>query len=91
MAVKLRDGVFETETEYGIVLLDGDSGEYFDLNGTGALVLRTLLAGGTAEQAARALTEEYAVGLDEATRDVTELLTQLRAARLVEEQADVQS
>jgi hypothetical protein len=85
MALKLRPGVFEAETEYGIVLLDGDNGEYFDLNGTGALVLRSLLGGATPGQAARALTEEYAVGLDDATQDVRELLEHLRTARLVEE------
>jgi hypothetical protein len=59
MALKLRAGVFDADTEYGIVLLDGDSGEYYDLNGTGALVLRTLLGGASAGQAAQALTEEY--------------------------------
>jgi hypothetical protein len=85
MTLKLREGVFEAETEYGIVLLDGASGEYFDLNGTGTLVLRSLLAGATAEQAAKVLTEEYAVGLDEATQDARELLASLRSAGLVEE------
>ena len=85
MALKLRPGVFDTETEYGIVLLDGDSGEYYDLNPTGALVLRTLLAGATAGQAAQALTEEYAVGLEDATQDVREILAHLRTAQLVEE------
>lgn len=85
MALKLRPGVFDAETEYGIVLLDGDSGEYYDLNATGALVLRTLLAGATAAQAAQALTEKYPVGLDVATQDVRELLAHLRTARLVEE------
>jgi coenzyme PQQ synthesis protein D (PqqD) len=85
MALKLRPGVFEAETEYGIVLLDGDSGEYFDLNPTGALVLRALLTGATAGQAARTLTEEYQVGLDDATRDVRELLEHLHTAGLVEE------
>jgi Coenzyme PQQ synthesis protein D (PqqD) len=85
MALKLRLGVFDAETEYGIVLLDGDSGEYYDLNATGALVLRTLLAGATAAEAAQALTEKYPVGLDVATQDVRELLAHLRTARLVEE------
>jgi hypothetical protein len=85
MALTLRPGVFDTETEYGIVLLDGNSGEYYDLNPTGALVLRTLLTGATAEQAAQALTEQYAIGLDDATQDVRELLTHLRTTRLVEE------
>jgi hypothetical protein len=85
MAMKLRPGVFEAETEYGVVLLDGDSGRYYDINGTGALVLRTLLSGGTTRQAAQALTDEYAVSLDEATQDVEDLLTHLRTTRLVEE------
>jgi hypothetical protein len=84
MTLKLRSGVFETETEYGIVLLDGDSGKYYDLNGSGATVLRALLSGGTPEQAAQALTQEYAVSLDEATRDVEDLLTHLRTTRMVE-------
>jgi 5'(3')-deoxyribonucleotidase len=84
MTLKLRPGVFEAETEYGIVLLDGDSGKYYDLNESGALVLRTLLSGQTAEQAAQTLTEEYAVSLVEATQDVEDLLAHLRSARMVE-------
>jgi hypothetical protein len=84
MALKLRPGVYEAETEYGVVLLDGDSGRYYDLNGSGALVLQTLLSGGTAGQAAQALTKEYAVSLDEATKDVEDLLTHLRTTRMVE-------
>jgi hypothetical protein len=84
VALKLRPTVFEAETEYGIVLLDGESGRYFDLNESGALVLRTLLSGGTAGQAAQALTEEYAVELAEAAQDVEDLLTHLRTTRMVE-------
>lgn len=84
MALKLRPTVFEAETEYGIVLLDGESGRYFDLNESGALVLRTLLSGGTAGQAAQALTEEYAVEFAEAAQDVEDLLTNLRTTRMVE-------
>ena len=76
MTLTLRDGVSAAETEYGTTLLDEDSGEYWNLNPTGATVLRTLLAGGTAEEAARALTEEYAVDADAAGRDVQELTKQ---------------
>lgn len=85
MALRLRPSVFEAETEYGIVLLDGDSGRYYDLNESGALVLRTLLSGGTAGQAAEALTAEYAVSLAEATQDVEDLLAHLRTTRMVED------
>lgn len=84
MALKLRPTVFEAETEYGIVLLDGDSGRYYDLNESGALVLRTLLSGGTAGQAAQALTAEFDVSLAEAAQDVEDLLAHLRTTRMVE-------
>jgi hypothetical protein len=85
MSLTLRPGVSTADTEYGTTLLDEDSGEYFTLNPTASLVLRTLLDGGTAEQAAAALTAEYDVDAGTAGRDVAELLDGLRSARLVAE------
>ena len=84
MALKLRDGVSVADTDYGIALLDEGSGQYWTLNPTGALVLRALLAGGTPDQAARQLTEAYAVDAGTAREDVQALLAALRSARLVE-------
>lgn len=83
MTLTLRPGVSTAATDYGTTLLDEDSGEYFTLNPTGSLVLRTLLTGGTAEQAARALADQYAVAADTADRDVADLVAGLRAAGLV--------
>jgi Coenzyme PQQ synthesis protein D (PqqD) len=85
MALKLRDGVSVAEIDHGIALLDEDSGQYWDLNPTGALVLRTLLGGGTLGQAVQAITEEYAVDADTATRDVDDLVDGLHSAGLVNE------
>lgn len=85
MALKLRAGVSTAEVDYGTALLDEDQGRYWNLNPTGALVLQTLLAGGTAEQAARALADQYAVDLDNASRDVRELVDELRSAGLLEQ------
>ncbi len=62
MTMTLRRGVSTADTDYGTTLLDEDSGEYFTLNPSGALVLRTLLGGGTADEAARALTERVRGG-----------------------------
>jgi Coenzyme PQQ synthesis protein D (PqqD) len=84
MTLKLRDGVSSAGTDYGTVLLDEDSGQYWNLNPTAALVLQTLLAGGTPDQAVQKLTEQYAVDADSAGRDVQELLEGLRSAGLVE-------
>jgi Coenzyme PQQ synthesis protein D (PqqD) len=84
MTLKLRDGVSSADTDYGIVLLDEDSGRYWNLNPTAAQALQTLLDGGTADQAAQALTERYAVDAGAAHRDVRELLDGLEAAGLLE-------
>jgi Coenzyme PQQ synthesis protein D (PqqD) len=84
MKLRLRDGVFLTETEYGFALLDEDSGRYFNLNATGAEVLRTLLDGGTPARAAEQLTNQYDVDIESAGRDVEELVGQLESANLVQ-------
>ena len=83
MRLKLRDGVSTADTDYGIALLDEDSGEYWNINPTGALVLQTLLEGGSSTDAVQALVERYDVDADSASRDVQDLLGDLRSAGLV--------
>lgn len=84
MTVRLRAGVSAADTDYGSTLLDLDSGEYFNLNPTGALVLQRLLEGDSPAQAATRLSEEYDVGPEEADQDVAELVATLEAAGLIE-------
>jgi hypothetical protein len=86
MTVKLRDGVSAADTDYGMALLDEDSGQYWNLNPTAALALRTLLDGGTTAQAVQELTTQYAVDADTANRDVEDLVGDLHAAGLVTEE-----
>lgn len=83
MSISLHDRVTVTSTEYGLVLLDERAGEYWNLNPTGAFVLDALLGGATPAAAATALAAEHPVDVDTATRDVDELLAQLRDANLV--------
>jgi hypothetical protein len=85
MTLKLRNGVSTAETDYGTTLLDEDSGQYWNLNPTGVLVLRTLLEGGTPVQAMQELTAQYAVDAETASRDVEDLVGGLHSAGLVEE------
>jgi Coenzyme PQQ synthesis protein D (PqqD) len=87
MRLQLRDGVSAADTDYGMALLDEDSGQYWNLNPTAALVLRTLLGGGTTAQAVQELTAQYAVDADTASRDIEDLVGELHAAGLVREQA----
>jgi PqqD family protein of HPr-rel-A system len=81
--LKLRDGVSTADTDYGIALLDEDSGEYWNLNPTGALVLQTLPEGGSSTDAVQALVERYDVDADSASLDVQDLLGGLHSAGLV--------
>jgi hypothetical protein len=87
MTLKLRDGVSAADTDYGMALLDEDSGQYWNLNPTAALALRTLLDGGTTAQAVQELTQQYAVDADTASQDIDNLIGELHSAGLVKESA----
>ncbi|MFB8183313.1 lasso peptide biosynthesis PqqD family chaperone [Streptomyces sp. NPDC055966] len=83
MALRFRSQVSTVDTEYGTVLLDERTGAYWQLNPTGAAVVRMLLDGYDPEQAAAALTEKYDVDAEQARRDVAALVDGLRGAELV--------
>ena len=83
MSLHIRAGVSTADTEYGTVLLDERTGHYWQLNPTGAEVVRLLMAGGTPAEAVRALTEQFEVDEPQARDDVTALLDGLRSAGLV--------
>jgi len=84
--LKLRAKVSISQTDDGAVLLDERGGRYWELNGSAAQVLRTLLDHGSVEKAVTALTDRYPVSVTDATRDVTELVGQLRSAELIVEE-----
>ncbi|MFI5783367.1 lasso peptide biosynthesis PqqD family chaperone [Nocardia sp. NPDC051570] len=83
MTFTLRNGVFVAETDDGVALLDEDSGQYYDLNSTGVLILRSLLNDGTPDHAIRELTEQYEVDADTARHDVADLIRELCSTGLV--------
>ena len=85
MTLKLRDGVSTANTDYGVMLLDEDSCQYWNLNPTAAVVLRTLLDGGSPQQAVQELTSQYSVDAGTASQDVQDLVAELHSAGLVRE------
>lgn len=87
MTLRLRGGVSTADVDYGTALLDERRGMYWSLNPSGALILQTLLEGGTREDAVEALTREYSVDPDVARRDVRQLVDELCSAQLVQERA----
>ncbi|MFE7135729.1 lasso peptide biosynthesis PqqD family chaperone [Streptomyces sp. NPDC057638] len=84
MSFTLAPHITLTETDGGLVLLDERAGRYWQMNDTGALVLRTLLDGGTTDTALAALRERFpAVDPERAAADVRKLVAALRAAKMV--------
>ncbi|PHQ51186.1 hypothetical protein BLA24_15630 [Streptomyces cinnamoneus] len=83
MMPHLRQDVSAVEVEDGMVLLDERTGRYYQVNGSGAVVLGALLGGGGEEEAADALTERYDVDRERALADVGRIVGQLRATGLV--------
>ncbi|GAA4928457.1 hypothetical protein HD597_004449 [Nonomuraea thailandensis] len=83
MSLRLRAGVTLTPTGETAVLLDERTGRYWQLNATGVLVLRGLLAGQTPAGIAGTLTRACPEAASTAGADVAALLARLRAAGLV--------
>lgn len=83
MTLQLRADVTTADTDEGMVLLDERAGRYWQLNSTGALVLRLLLDGAAPHQIARTLADRHAVSTEQATADVVTFLTHLHTAGLV--------
>ena len=83
MTLRLHPDVSAAYTGTGAVLLDQRTGRYWQVNDTGAEVLRALAATGSADRVADRLAEYYDVTPETIARDVAELLDALRAGGLL--------
>lgn len=84
MKLTLARDVTLTDIDSGAVLLDGRRGRYWQLNHSGAGVLRQLLDGTAPDAAAAGLCAAAPVSDDQARQDVRALIDALSAAELVE-------
>jgi hypothetical protein len=82
MALRFGADVSTAETDYGTVLLDERSGTYWELNPTGTVVIKTLLAGGDEVAAVEALLGEFDIDRAQAAQDVEALVRDLRTTGL---------
>jgi Coenzyme PQQ synthesis protein D (PqqD) len=84
MSMQLSPDVVSCDTDDGLVLLDSRRGRYWQLNATGAAILRGLLSGAAAERIAAELSAKQPVSADQAVEDVVALVAQLTRAHLIE-------
>lgn len=82
MALRFNADVSTAETDYGTVLLDERSGDYWELNPTGTLVIKSLLDGGEEGDAVDALVARFDIDRAQAAQDVAALVQELRASGL---------
>ncbi|GAA1018614.1 MULTISPECIES: lasso peptide biosynthesis PqqD family chaperone [Amycolatopsis] len=83
MSLRLHTEVVTADTPEGTVLLQMNTGRYWQLNPTGAGILHRLLEGRTPTAIGRELADRHRIGADQAERDVTAVIGQLRSAGLV--------
>jgi PqqD family protein of HPr-rel-A system len=83
MNLRLRADVSTVETDDGLVLLDERSGKYYQLNASGAVVLRALVESGSTEDAVRELCERFPSQTDCIAADVAAVIEHLRAVGLI--------
>ncbi len=83
MTTSLAKHVTATDTGDGMVLLNERSGRYWQINGTGAIILGCILDGGNAELAVATLRERYPHAADQIPVDIQNLLNTLRTHKLV--------
>jgi hypothetical protein len=83
MTLHLHPDVSAAYTGTGAVLLDRRNGRYWQLNPTGAEVLRALGASGSADGATADLAERHGLDPEDAARDVAALVAALRDGGLV--------
>ncbi|MEU5052065.1 lasso peptide biosynthesis PqqD family chaperone [Streptomyces sp. NPDC021096] len=81
--LSLRQDISVVAVDDGMVLLDERTGRYYQVNGSGAVVLGVLLEGGGEDEAADALTERYDVLRERALADAAEIIRRLRTTGLV--------
>ncbi|NEE16319.1 lasso peptide biosynthesis PqqD family chaperone [Streptomyces sp. SID7499] len=81
--MRLHPDVSTTDTDDGTVLLNERTGRYWQLNNTGAHVLRELLDGRPPAAIATALASRYGIDAQQAERDVSAVIERLRGSKLV--------
>ncbi|UYQ62904.1 lasso peptide biosynthesis PqqD family chaperone [Streptomyces peucetius] len=85
MKLRNRPYLTVTETEYGAVLLDTKTGEYWQMNPSAATAARALLDGGDTDDAVRRVTDHFEVDTERAADDVRALIAAMRSAGVVQE------
>ncbi|ATL68801.1 lasso peptide biosynthesis PqqD family chaperone [Nocardia terpenica] len=83
MTPRLRPDLVMTETDSGAVLLDQRTGQYWQLNETGAHTLRKLIRGTPAQDIAADFARRYGIAVTDAAADIAAVVERLTTTGLM--------
>lgn len=81
--IRISDDVVSKKLQEEEILLQLKSGTYYGLNETGAVLFERIKSGATEEDLVQTLAFEFDVSLEQASRDVREILVELERNHLV--------
>lgn len=84
MTLRLTTDTVATDTNEGAVLLSQRTGNYWQLNQTGAYALQRLLDGCTVDQVVEEFAARFDIAPAQAHQDLTAMTEQLQSSGLVE-------
>ncbi len=84
MSHRLAEGVLTQKLGAQLVLMHVLKGQYFELNGTGAVVLEAILAGADEIATAEQLSRRFGVSLERTQADVSALVKDLTDRALLQ-------
>ncbi|MCF2949907.1 HPr-rel-A system PqqD family peptide chaperone [Paraglaciecola aquimarina] len=86
MNIKLNDGLLIQKVVDEVVILEPETGDYYTLNETGALMLEGLQQGKDITEIAQDLSRKFSVDNQEIKQDLYQLLTELEKNGLAHNQ-----
>lgn len=88
MNVKLNEGLLIQKVVDEIVILEPESGDYYTLNETGAIMLENLQQGKTVAEISAVMSAEFNVDTQAIEQDLSELLNELEKSGLAQKTND---
>ena len=84
-AIRVSTSAVFRPLETGGVVLNVESGDYYELNATGRFLWEQIQSGSDIDEIASALVDHYGIDPDSAQADVAAFMDDLRERHLVEE------
>lgn len=81
--LKTRENIFLINAEEKYIVFDPEEGDKWELNDTGALIVKNLMKGASLEEIKDKILEEYEINPDSAEKALQQYVEQLKKAGVI--------